>query len=75
MSRYMRPKLKAIGLEWVDYRVMRRTHASLMKHLKADPKMVADQQGHGVDTSLNVYTQTPVADRLPGLEQLSAFVN
>src|SRR5438552_9468239 len=27
---HIRPKLKAVGLGWVDYRVLRRTHSSLM---------------------------------------------
>jgi integrase len=32
MARYIKPKLRApeVGLGWVDYRVMRRTHSSLM---------------------------------------------
>jgi hypothetical protein len=34
-----------------------------MKQLKADPKLVADQLGHTLDVSLNIYTQPPVASR------------
>ena len=34
MARHMRPKLRSVGLGWVDYRVMRRTHSSLMKEIK-----------------------------------------
>jgi len=37
-----------------DYRVMRRTHLSLRQEINVDPKLVADQQGHGVDTNQNV---------------------
>lgn len=76
MSRYIRPKLKAIGLGWVDYRVLRRTHSSLMKEKGVDPKLVADQQGHGLDVNQNVYTQTSLESRLEAVEVLaSAFVN
>lgn len=75
MARHIRPKLSAIGLGWVDFRVMRRTHSSLMKEIKIDPKLVADQQGHGVDVNQNEYTQTSVASRLQAVETLSAFVN
>jgi len=71
----MRPLLKTVGLGWVDYRVMRRTHSSLMKELKVDPKFVADQQGHGVDVNQNVHTQTPLTTRLEAVETLSAFVD
>jgi integrase len=59
----MRPALKQVGLEWANFQVMRRTHSTLMKQLKADPKLVADQLGHTVDVNLNVYTQSPVTSR------------
>ena len=78
MARYMRPKLKAEGVElgWVDYRVMRRTHSSLMNAQGIDPKVIADQQGHTVDVNLNVYTQTPLESRREAVETLaSSFVN
>jgi integrase len=52
MKRNIRPLLKTIGLGWVSYRVMRRTHSSLMKERGVDPKIVADQQGHTVDVNL-----------------------
>jgi integrase len=60
LYRYMRPRLKTVGLEWVDFQVMRRTHASLMRELGVDPKTVADQMGHDVNVNLNVYTQTSI---------------
>jgi hypothetical protein len=76
MARYIRPRLKEVGLDWVDYRVMRRTHSSLMNEKGVNPKLIADQQGHGVDTNLNVYTQTSLASRLEAVETLeSDFVN
>ena len=43
---------------WATFQVMRRTHASLMKELSIDPKLVADQQGHSLDVNLNVYTMS-----------------
>ena len=72
----MRPRLKTIGLEWVDFQVMRRTHASLMRELEVDPKIVADLMGHDVNVNLNVYTQTSIETKLEAVEVLqSAFVN
>ena len=50
--------------------VMRRTHSSLMKELKVDPKIVADQLGHTADVNRNVYTQTAVEIRQTALKQL-----
>jgi integrase len=61
--RWIAPKLKAVGLEWVNFQVMRRTHTSLMHELKVDPKTDADQLGHAVDVNLNVYTKTALALR------------
>jgi integrase len=61
--RWIAPKLKAIGLEWVNFQVMRRTHTSLMHELKVDPKIVADQLGHSLDVNLNVYTKTALGLR------------
>jgi integrase len=78
MARHIRPKLKdeKVGLGWVDYRVMRRTHSSLMRDRGVDPKVVADQQGHTVDVNQNVYTQTSTQTRKEAVETLaSAFVN
>lgn len=72
--RNMLPKLKAIGLEWCNFQVMRRTHATLMRQLKADPKLVADQLGHSVDVSLNVYAQSPVAGRLVLVNELESLL-
>jgi integrase len=76
LYRYIRPRLKTIGLEWVDFQVMRRTHSSLMRELGVDPKVVADMMGHDVNVNLNVYTQTSLESRQQAIETLeSAFVN
>jgi integrase len=61
--RRFRPNLKAAGLSWVDFHVMRRTHSTLMNEIHDDPKMVADQLGHTVDVNQNVYTRASVARR------------
>ena len=44
--RHFLPKLQTVGLGWINFQVMRRTHASLMRDLDIDPKIVADQLGH-----------------------------
>jgi integrase len=78
MARYIKPLLRAenVNLGWVDYRVMRRTHSSLMNDKGIDPKLVADQQGHTVDVNQNLYTQTSLERRKEAAETLaSAFVN
>ena len=57
------PQLKTVGLEWATFLVMRRTHASLMRDLDVDPKLVADKLGHTLDVSLNVYAKSGLARR------------
>lgn len=49
--RNIQPKLRAVGLAWCTFQVMRRTHSTLMKTLKADPKLIPDQMGHTVDVN------------------------
>jgi integrase len=55
------PKLEPVGLGWVNFQVMRRTHSSLLAELDVDPQIRADQMGHGVDTNQNVYTKRSLA--------------
>jgi integrase len=61
--RRIHPKLKAVGLGWVNFQVMRRTHSSLMNELEVDPKIVADQLGHTLDVNQNVYTKAALHRR------------
>jgi integrase len=68
--RSMQPKLEKVGLDWANFLVMRRTHATLMRGLGVDGKLVADQLGHSLDVNQNVYTQSPVESRLAAVNQL-----
>jgi hypothetical protein len=56
----------------VNFQVMRRTHASLMRELEVDPKVVADQLGHSVDVNLNVYSKTALGRRKEAVENLES---
>jgi integrase len=73
-NRNMEPKLKTIGLEWCTFQVMRRSHSTLMKVIKADPKLVADQMVHTLDVNQNVYTQSAVELRLPLVNELEKLI-
>jgi len=68
--RSIQPKLEKVGLGWANFLVMRRTHATLMRGLGVDGKLVADQLGHSLDVNQNVYTQSPVETRLAAVNQL-----
>jgi integrase len=73
--RNMLPKLKAVGLEWANFQVMRRTHSSLMKEMGVDTKLTADQLGHDVAVDLNTYTMTSVAARQVALNRLENLID
>ena len=68
--RDIEPKLKAIDLGWVNFQVMRRTHASLSRKAGIDPKLVADQLGHGLGVNLDVYTISDLSQRLDSVNLL-----
>jgi hypothetical protein len=68
--RSIQPKLAKVGLEWVNFQVMRRTQATLMNGLGVEGKLVTDQLVHSLDVKQNVYTQSPVANRQVAVNQL-----
>ena len=68
--RYMLPRLEKLGLNWATFQVMRRTHASLSRKAGIDPKLVADQLGHGLGVNLDVYTVAALEQRLVAVESL-----
>ena len=74
--RNIRPALARAGLDWANFQVMRRTHSTLDHKVGADPKVVADQMGHGVGVNLDEYTVAQLdqlADAVTKLE--TALVN
>ena len=70
----MEPQLRSAGLEWANFQVMRRTHASLSRRAGIDPKVVADQLGHGLGVNLDVYTQSDLQQRTEAVRKLEAEV-
>jgi hypothetical protein len=72
--RYMKPRLEALGLGWANFQAMRRTHASLGHEAGIDPKVSADQRGHGIGVALDVYTHSSVETRRGAAEKLERSV-
>jgi integrase len=72
--RNMRPALEAIGMEWATFQVLRKTNASLSKKAGVDPKVAADQRGHGLGVSLEVYTSSDLEHKRAALRALEAAV-
>jgi integrase len=72
--RHFKPKLEPKGLDWATFQVMRRTHASLGQDAGIDPKVAADQRGHGIGVSLNVYTKSAFRKKMDAADQLEKAV-
>jgi hypothetical protein len=72
--RHMKPNLEKVGLAWANFQVMRRTHASLGHDAGIDPKVSADQRGHGIGVALDVYTHSSIGKRADAAELLQNSV-
>ena len=62
--RFIQLKLASFGLGWVTFQVMRRTNASLGHKRGIDPKVAADQRGHGLGVSMEQYVQADLEQKL-----------
>lgn len=72
--RWIGPKLKSIGMDWANFQVMRRANASFGHKGGADPKASADQRGHDLGVSMDVYTRSDLAQKLQVVEKIEALV-
>jgi len=72
--RVISPRLQPFKLAWATFQIMRRTHASLSRQAGIDPKLVADQLGHGLGVNLDVYTVAALDKRRQAVETLEASV-
>jgi integrase len=72
LRRYIEPRLASVGLSWVNFQVMRRTHSTLMNNMGVEGKLVADQLGHSLDVNQNVYTKSPAERRKVIVDQLES---
>ncbi|HEX8871435.1 MAG TPA: hypothetical protein VF758_01640, partial [Candidatus Acidoferrum sp.] len=50
------------------------THASLGHDADVDPKVSADQRGHGIGVALDVYTKSSMKERAAAAKQLEDAV-
>ena len=63
LRRNIQKKLETVGLGWVNFQVLRRTQASLSHKEGIDPKVAADQRGHGIGVAIDIYTKTDLESR------------
>jgi len=68
MRRIIRRRSPKIGLGWFNFQVARRTHGNLGHPI--DPKAMADQRGHDIGASLDVYTRSSQQQRAEAVRKL-----
>jgi hypothetical protein len=68
--RSMKPKLAVVGLGWATFQILRKTNATLSKKHGVDPKVAADQRGHGIGVSLQFYTSSDIEQKREAVRKL-----
>ena len=72
LRRCVGPRLEPLGLGWINFAVLRRSHSTLHQDRGTDPKIIADQQGHGVGVHLANYVETSLARKRAAVSALWA---
>lgn len=72
--RNIQPRLEKVGLGWASFQVMRRANASLGRKAHIDDKVAADQRGHGLGVSLDVYANSDLSQKIEAVRKLEAVV-
>jgi hypothetical protein len=57
---HFKPRLESVGLEWVNFLVLRKAHSCMGSKEDIDPQVRAEQMGHPVDVNQNVYTRSSI---------------
>jgi integrase len=70
LRRIIYPRLGPLGLEWINFRVLRRSHSTLHEEKGTDPKIIADQQGHGLGVHMSDYVQSSIARKREAVSAL-----
>jgi integrase len=72
LRRAIYPRLESLGLGWINFAVLRRTHSTLHQERGTDPKIIADQQGHGLGVHLSDYVDSSIARKREAVSALWA---
>ncbi len=72
LTRSVYPRLEPLGLDWINFAVLRRSHSTLHQEKGTDPKIIADQQGHGLDVHFGAYVGSSIARKQAAVSTLWA---
>ena len=70
LRRSIYPRLGPLGLDWITFAVLRQSHSTLHEERGTDPKIIADQQGHGLGVHLSKYVDSSVARKRDAAAEL-----
>jgi integrase len=74
LVRHIKPAARSIGLGWVNWQVLRRSHATWLKMAGADVKDCQAQMRHSrVSTTLDVYMQFVPESQRKAVDRLFAL--
>lgn len=76
LKRHIQPAARRLGLNFVDWRCLRRSYATWLVQSGADPKSVQGQMRHSrIGTTMDIYAQTVPVSQRRAVEKLSEFAN
>lgn len=72
--RAFKPRLEKVGLAWATFQVLRKTNACLSQKAGVEPKVSADQRGHGLGVSMEVYTISDHQQKRAAVKRLESMI-
>src|SRR5262252_9284640 len=72
LRRCIHPRLEPLGLDWINFAVLRRSHSTLHQERGMDSKIIADQQGHGLGVHLSEYVDSSLNSKRAAVSALWA---
>jgi len=74
LKRFIKPAARKLGLQFVNWRCLRTSHATWLVQAGADPKSVQGQMRHSrISTTMDIYAQIVPAAQRRAIEKLSEF--
>jgi site-specific recombinase XerC len=70
LRRCIHPRLEPLGLDWINFAVLRRSHSTLHQERGTDSRIIADQQGHGLGVHLSKYVDSSVVRKREAVSAL-----
>jgi len=75
LHKYLKPAGRKLGMPWLNWHTLRRTHATLLQHAGATLREAQAQLGHTkMSTTLEIYTISIPAAQRKAVENLSNLV-